>query len=583
MKRWMLACGAVLLAAAVLAPISTASAASAPGTPAGITVTRSTSGSPATDTLAVTWTSPGGSYLEYEVAYMEDTDEVFDPSPSYDWTGWTKLSGTMRTTSASITDLDTGKSWVVAVRARDRATGAWGAWGSSGLLEPAGLPGRTSGIAITARRSGTPGSLDITWSAATGAAAYGVRVKQPNDAQWGASHESASAVLANVSAPGGDETKTFVIQVRSKTASGTCGSGGVKCSRWVDSGPLYRLDVENLSAAVSPTDMSAPFDVKATWDRLSVTGVSYEIRFYYRTGEPPSAAQCTTGNIVVPSLDHDLNDTDPCLWWERTGRWGDWAEVSQPSPGTTVSHTFTGARRTAGLTMRLQVRPKLAGVYGVTEHWTSRPPTAPNEPLDVSLSSPSGASVKLQWAIPFDHGSPIAGFGITLVPEDVSKSLVTVSPTTGTPFTGPGDPRRRWRSYTFHDLETDETYWARVWSINGEGVSDPVRSNSVNLTPTAPPAPAPPTVSVSGTTATLTWEAPVDDGGATVSGYGVQYRKQNADDTWPTTWTSHANTGTGLTTTVNGLTSGSAYQFQVRAVNSVGDGAWSASTVGDVP
>ena len=67
----------------------------------------------------------------------------------------------------------------------------------------------------------------------------------------------------------------------------------------------------------------------------------------------------------------------------------------------------------------------------------------------------------------------------------------------------------------------------------------------------------------------LSWEAPVDDGGA-LDGY--QYR-HSAGSTVTTTATWSA-TVTAKEATVTGLTNGMGYAFEVRAVNSAGERCW---------
>jgi hypothetical protein len=62
--------------------------------------------------------------------------------------------------------------------------------------------------------------------------------------------------------------------------------------------------------------------------------------------------------------------------------------------------------------------------------------------------------------------------------------------------------------------------------------------------------------------ATLTWTAPADDGGAAITGYKVS---KDGGTTWETASGTYTHTFTGLT-------NGQEYDFQVRAVNRVGDG-----------
>ena len=72
---------------------------------------------------------------------------------------------------------------------------------------------------------------------------------------------------------------------------------------------------------------------------------------------------------------------------------------------------------------------------------------------------------------------------------------------------------------------------------------------------------------------TLTWQAPASDGGAPITGY--EYRQSDDGGTnWQPDWTLIADSDAQTTGhTVTGLTNGTAYTFEVRAVNAVGTGA----------
>ena len=85
---------------------------------------------------------------------------------------------------------------------------------------------------------------------------------------------------------------------------------------------------------------------------------------------------------------------------------------------------------------------------------------------------------------------------------------------------------------------------------------------------TVPGAPTSLTGTAAATSMALSWTAPSDDGGAAITDYDV-----SSDG--GTTWVSTGSTST--THTVSSLDKGTEYTFQVRAVNSVGDGTASAS------
>ena len=108
------------------------------------------------------------------------------------------------------------------------------------------------------------------------------------------------------------------------------------------------------------------------------------------------------------------------------------------------------------------------------------------------------------------------------------------------------------------------------------GAAARVQSATQTLTITvtnvpAPGKPAAPTVTVaSHTSLSATWTAPTNTGPA-ITDYDVQYRKGTIG-----TFTPWPHTGTTTTTTITGLTAGTSYQVQVRAM-SLEDGPWSAA------
>jgi hypothetical protein len=90
---------------------------------------------------------------------------------------------------------------------------------------------------------------------------------------------------------------------------------------------------------------------------------------------------------------------------------------------------------------------------------------------------------------------------------------------------------------------------------------------------TAPAAPTIGTATAGNASATVRWTAPANNGGSAITSYQVVVR----------TGTTVVRTVTGIaatatSTVVTTLTNGTAYNFQVRAVNAVGPGALSAAS-----
>ena len=83
---------------------------------------------------------------------------------------------------------------------------------------------------------------------------------------------------------------------------------------------------------------------------------------------------------------------------------------------------------------------------------------------------------------------------------------------------------------------------------------------------------------------TVAWSAPSDNGGAVVTAYDLRYIQTSADETADSNWTVLEDVWTTgpdpLEYTITGLTDGTQYDVQLRAVNSAGTGPWSVTATG---
>lgn len=126
-------------------------------------------------------------------------------------------------------------------------------------------------------------------------------------------------------------------------------------------------------------------------------------------------------------------------------------------------------------------------------------------------------------------------------------------------------------SYTITGLTNGSSYDVRVSAVNSVGTG--AASASSSSTPvTVPDAPTASVAYTSGTSLTVSWNAP-GTGGSAITDYTLQY-KLTSDSTW-STW-SHVASASTRSYVVSGLTQGSTYDFRVSAVNAVGSGAYSA-------
>ncbi len=82
----------------------------------------------------------------------------------------------------------------------------------------------------------------------------------------------------------------------------------------------------------------------------------------------------------------------------------------------------------------------------------------------------------------------------------------------------------------------------------------------------------------------ISWTAPSSDGGSAITAYDLRHIETSADETVDSNWTVVDDvwtTGGGtLQYTITGLTGGTQYDLQIRAVNAGGDGPWSATATG---
>ena len=98
-----------------------------------------------------------------------------------------------------------------------------------------------------------------------------------------------------------------------------------------------------------------------------------------------------------------------------------------------------------------------------------------------------------------------------------------------------------------------ENYLSTKWGITVEG-------------PTAPDAPTSLGASKGNTEISLSWSAPADNGGSSITDYLVEYKLTSE----PTTWSTFADGTTTTSATVTGLTNDLSYDFRVSAVNAFG-------------
>ena len=236
-----------------------------------------------------------------------------------------------------------------------------------------------------------------------------------------------------------------------------------------------------------------------------------------------------------------------------------WYAPMNTGDGPIESYTVTATPGSASTTVTSGTTATLSGlteasysfaVVANNQYGSSTSVGVPGMPTSVAGIS-RNASVDLSWVAPADDGgSAITGYTITISPggatQNVSGTSATITGlTNGTAY----------------------TFTVKANNVNGSGMNS---ATSSSLTPAAN-APGAPTAVVAtplnNTEIRVTWEAPADNGGASITGYSIAVSPGARTEI----------VGNVLETVIRNLTAETTYTFTVSAVNSAGTGTASAS------
>lgn len=257
------------------------------------------------------------------------------------------------------------------------------------------------------------------------------------------------------------------------------------------------------------------------------------------------ASSSTSLSVIVDLVDDGGRPVSDFEYQLDDGAWVSAASGSSPFPipGLTTGVEYSVRIRATGP----------GGTSDPSDAVLATPYGRPGAPTGLVAISGAG-SAALTWNAPSSNGG-----------APVTDYVVQFATNTGGPFTTFADGTSASTSATVTGLTNATTYFFRVAAENaaGAGVNSPLAST----TPLAAPG-APTITGISPGTGFLqvSYSAPGSNGGSPITGY--QYRLDGG------VWKNAA--GTSSPTTITGLTNGTEYDVELRAVNVVGGGTPSA-------
>lgn len=111
-----------------------------------------------------------------------------------------------------------------------------------------------------------------------------------------------------------------------------------------------------------------------------------------------------------------------------------------------------------------------------------------------------------------------------------------------------------------------------IWSLKGYEYYK--RLNSWPSSPTSPGVPTSLAATLGNSQITLSWLAPSDTGGISITDYIIEFKNNDTDNIW--TIFNDGVSGS-LSAVITGLTNNNSYSFRIKSVNSVGESSYSST------
>ncbi len=598
-----------------LAPSNTDDATTAmrmnPGAPTGVTVT--TSGR---TILLVSWTAPtddgGRAITGYKIEVSTDGTNYDDEIPN---TMSTATSYVDRGLSAG----DTRHYRVSAISSEGTGTASTAGMGTTVASSVMAVPSDPTGLAATP--SGRT-LIQLSWTAPSdngGSSVTGYQIEWSSDgiSNWADVEddtESAATTYIDRGLTAGT-TRHYRVSAINTTGTGTYSTPAMATTVDGSTNTIPSDPTMLTAAADGPTEIdlswTAPADnggsaitgyrvlvssngeefedleddTETTTTTFSHTGLLgatthyYQVRAINAQGQSlvSNIASATTAAATVPNnptslaaaadgpMAMDLTWSAPAnnggavisgyrVEFSETALTGPWTLLVMSQTATTYTHTGRSASTT--YYYRVQAINSVGNSTGATASGQTAAPTRPGAPTSPGATPDGPTRMDLSWTAPTNTGGvDIAGYRIEVGGAGNWEQLVASHPST---------------SYTHTGLTAVTRYDYQVFAINsvGRGPASAAfnASTPVAVVPTVPTSlaatPSGPTI------VNLSWSAPENNGGATITGYRIEGSTSSSGP-----WTLLAMSQTGTTYSHTGRRAATVYYYQVRALNSAGMGA----------
>lgn len=576
--------------------------------PAAPTNVSGTSGS---SSVALTWTAPandGGSQItDYVISFSSNGGTTWRPF----------VDGVSSSTVATITGLTNGTAYTFRVAALTSA-GSGANSSSSTPITPATFAGVPTNITATAGN----GQMTVSWKAPTSNGGspvtdYILDYYSTNEG-WQTFDDSVSAATTAV-VTGLTNGESYKFSVRARTAVGDGAMSlptdfivlrglaeaptAVSATTLGDAAAVS-WDAPSFNGGSAITDYviesSLNGSVWTAWTHtpstttgLTVSGLTYGTAYMFRVAAVTAAgvgARSAPSSAVTPyttasaptSLAGTAGNSAVTLTWLAPASNGGsaitnyaiqisendgatWQNVAK-SASTAVSHTVTGLANGTSYVFRVAAVTSAGNGTFTVKTSTLSPRTVASAPTNVVAVSNLG-KIDISWTNPDSSGG-----------SSITNYVIQRSSNAGTTWTAITRATSTSNSYSVTDLAVGTSYVFKVAAVNEAGVgsyssvSDAVIVTNVSGAPTG-------LKTTSGDQQiTATWTAPTATGGTPITGYTVQISANGG-----VTWTTQADTPSGVSLVLTSLRNGTTYLVRVAAVNGVGTSAYSTPVTATAP